>query len=266
MSGGGATPVDALGNQGALLEHMAANLVRNSDVSINVGANVIITTEDKIKLAVRSHLDRMSKKDGWIAPLGLLVAIVITFPTTEFKKFVLPADSWLAIFAMGALASGIWFVIAVVRALRAPTEDDFIATLCVPPNELEQVAPTNPPSTGLRTSVTPPGTSMWSQVGRWLAEQQRGSLRDVLLTKKWTLIFNPPAGHKAISFNADGTIGSGRNHNEDRWELIGERLTLINPGGEVHSRFEFDWSDRRWSQVNSIDTPRARDQRIVERS
>jgi len=272
---GPAPPSDQ--TDGVFLEHMAKNLVQNSDVAINLGATLVITTEDKIKLAVHTHLQRMAERSAWMAPLGILLTIAVTFPTTDFKAFwILSADSWRAMFVMGALLALFFLIKLGWRALKAPSEGDFLAALRVRDSAGQVAAPHVPtPSTASADGTPVPaatpapagGNSLdLRRVPQRLLRQRRlqRSLRELLLAKSWSLIFNASTGaSKPISFNEDGTIGLGRNQNEDRWELVGERLVILNPVGSAHSRFTYDPGQECWTQTSDIDTPRARDQRLV---
>jgi len=67
-------------------ESLTNQLVIVSSVSLNVSQNLIITTEDKVRLCLSEHLDRMQKRRGWIAPLGILVTILLTLITSTFRN------------------------------------------------------------------------------------------------------------------------------------------------------------------------------------
>lgn len=108
---------------------LAENIVSNSAITFNLGQNVISTTEDKIRLAVLTHLGRIEQRQGWVAPAGIFITILAAFVTADFKDAWLPAATWRAIFVMSGIMSFVWLAVAIVRALRAPSVDDFINTL-----------------------------------------------------------------------------------------------------------------------------------------
>jgi hypothetical protein len=93
------------------------------------------------------------------------------------------------------------------------------------------------------------------------------SLIEILPKRKWTLNFNPlqTNGQKDLSFNTDGTIGDGRNQNEDRWRVRGNYLELLNPSGQVFSRFVFDKATESFEHTNDEDTLSLRNQKIFLR-
>ncbi|MGY4260219.1 hypothetical protein ACVI1L_007287 [Bradyrhizobium sp. USDA 4516] len=64
--------------------------------------------------------------------------------------------------------------------------------------------------------------------GRHTLTQYSPPVPSGLYTKQWVLVYNPtnPKGRKSISFNEDGTIGDGRNHNEWRWSYTNDHLDI----------------------------------------
>jgi hypothetical protein len=85
-------------------------MVNVSDVHINVSQNLIITTEDKLRLCLSEHLKRMERKNSWITPLGILIAILVTLVTSTFKDVGLSADTWRAIFIIAGVLSLGWLI------------------------------------------------------------------------------------------------------------------------------------------------------------
>ncbi len=222
--------------KGQILAHVAEDFVRNAQVSINVRGDIIVTTEDKIRLAVVSHLARMEQRQSWIAPLGILVTIVLAIATSSFQTTLgLSAATWQAVFILsGAIALAL-FVRASYRAVRALSPDDFVGYL--------------------RASQTPLGLSSEA------APEQ--SLSNALTSRRWTLVFNPASNKsKSITFLPDGTVGEGRNQNEYYWRLSGEKLELVQADGRVHSRFTFDPVASQWNHTNDPDTRSIRGQYI----
>jgi hypothetical protein len=108
---------------------LAANLVQNTEMSVNLGGSFITTTEDKVRLAVLTHLSRMEKRYGWISPFGVLLSVVGTFITTDFKDRWLPAASWEAVYFIVGAASACWLAYAIYGSFTAPSIDDFVKQL-----------------------------------------------------------------------------------------------------------------------------------------
>ncbi|MFA5360193.1 MAG: hypothetical protein WC349_04535 [Patescibacteria group bacterium] len=73
-------------------------ILDNSDVTSNLREIIIISTEDKIELCLIKYLKDLEEKKSWIAPVGLLLTIILTFLTTEFKTWGFSKEIWQAIF------------------------------------------------------------------------------------------------------------------------------------------------------------------------
>jgi hypothetical protein len=89
------------------------------------------------------------------------------------------------------------------------------------------------------------------------AEEPSRDLAGVLQARTWRLFYNPKAGpgrSKIMRFGANGTIVLGANQNEAAWRTHDGRLELLDSGGGVHSRFNYDASNRRFSHTNDPDT------------
>lgn len=105
-------------------------LNETSQVFSNVSQEIILLTEDKIRLALLHHLSIMEQRRSWIAPLGILLTILIVFPTTAFQHFFgLSAATWQAIFVIACLASAFWLIITLRNAFRSSSIDDVILEL-----------------------------------------------------------------------------------------------------------------------------------------
>jgi hypothetical protein len=81
-----------------------------STVYLNLGQEIIVTTEDKIWRILANHLARIENRNAWVTPLGILIAILVVFPTTSFQPFIVSAETWQAIFVISGLLSFGWLV------------------------------------------------------------------------------------------------------------------------------------------------------------
>ena len=52
----------------------------------NLEQNVIITTEDKLKLCLYKAIDRLDAKRKWWTPSALLITLVLALTTAEFQE------------------------------------------------------------------------------------------------------------------------------------------------------------------------------------
>ncbi len=107
------------------LEAFAGHLISEARLYPNVQSPLLFTTEDKVRLCLINHIFRMEKRRGWIAPLGILIAILAVFPTTTFKNWILDASAWQAIFILAALAVGAWLIWAA-RVAKVSSSIDVV--------------------------------------------------------------------------------------------------------------------------------------------
>jgi hypothetical protein len=101
-----------------------------AQVHVNTSQEIIQVTDDKLRLILSCHLDVMEKRKDWIAPLGLVIAVITVFVSSEFKDALgLDAATWRAIFILSGLASGVWLVYTLVVAWRSPSLDDVVRAI-----------------------------------------------------------------------------------------------------------------------------------------
>lgn len=111
------------------IDSIASKLMENANVNWNITQEVIITTEDKVRICLLEHLKRIEKKSGWFAPLGVFITICTTLATTTFNNVLLDASTWRAIFLLVGGASLIWLLISAVQAWRSEKVDDMVIEL-----------------------------------------------------------------------------------------------------------------------------------------
>lgn len=89
-------------------------------------AMVYITTEDKLRLCLGSHVKAFKHRQAWITPVSLFLTILIVFATSSFHEFILPATTWQAIFVICVVVTGIWSVLSVIKALGSRQKIDHL--------------------------------------------------------------------------------------------------------------------------------------------
>ena len=114
-----------------ILKGVAGKFIQDSSrVYSNLGQEIIITTEDKIRLCLIEHLSRMEKRNAWITPLGILLTIVIVFPTTTFRDaFYLSAATWQAMFVIGGVICFGWLIRSIWNAQVSSSMNDVVAEI-----------------------------------------------------------------------------------------------------------------------------------------
>jgi hypothetical protein len=104
-------------------------LVHVSEVHMNVSQELIVTTEDKIRLSLNEHLKKMEKKKGWITPLGMLISFTLILITAGFKDTGLDAATWKAVFIIADVIAFGWLVYAIKESLSSVKIEDIIDEL-----------------------------------------------------------------------------------------------------------------------------------------
>jgi hypothetical protein len=89
---------------------------------------------------------------------------------------------------------------------------------------------------------------------------------ELLTSRRWVLVFNPPHRLKPITFLPNGAIGEGRNSNENSWRIAAGKLELVQADGRTHSRFDFNPRNTSFLHTNDPDTLSIRGQYIVPAS
>jgi hypothetical protein len=103
---------------------ISEQIVQGSKTHWNVSQDVIVTTEDRIRLCILGHLTTLAEKGGWVAPVSLFFTFATAMTTADFRNFVLPAATWHAVFAICTLLTGLWSVYAIIRAYRVKGDID----------------------------------------------------------------------------------------------------------------------------------------------
>ena len=82
-------------------------MIKTSSYYTNVRQDFIMTTEDKIRLCLIKYQNILKLKNDWIAPAGLLIALIVTLVVaSDFKEFLnISPEGWRAIFIVGMIAS-----------------------------------------------------------------------------------------------------------------------------------------------------------------
>jgi hypothetical protein len=94
----------------------------------NVESNVITITEDKLKVILLEHLEKVEAGKRWITPTTLSVTLGTAIATTTFKDAGLAASTWEAAYWMALAGSFLWLVVSLFK-LRQNREDRSIDAL-----------------------------------------------------------------------------------------------------------------------------------------
>lgn len=96
-------------------------------VHSNLDQEIIQITEDKLRLVLNEHVSHVEQRKSWIAPLGILIAIITAFATSNFKDaFLIKSATWEAIFIITGIISLSYLIICIVTAVKCPSVQDIV--------------------------------------------------------------------------------------------------------------------------------------------
>ncbi len=99
--------IDQPNNTEGLITNLEKEFSGTVTVHTNLDQEVIITTKDKIKLALSETKDILESKRLWTTPLGTFLSLFVTLLTADFKEksFGLTSSVWQAIFVISSIVS-----------------------------------------------------------------------------------------------------------------------------------------------------------------
>jgi len=84
----------------------------------NIKSDLITITHDKLENILLKHLEKLSFKNKWLAPLSLFLSLLATLLTAKFDNiFGLSKDIWQAIFIVCCCSSFIWLMISIFKLI-----------------------------------------------------------------------------------------------------------------------------------------------------
>lgn len=110
-----------------LNEDIQKRIAQETNIYFNLGQNAIVTTEDKLKIVLMTCLPKIESRRAWIAPTGILVAIVTAIVTASFKDFLfIDAATLKALFYFFALTCLGWLVMTFIKVEKAPSVETIL--------------------------------------------------------------------------------------------------------------------------------------------
>ena len=98
---------------------LSDELIKNTTVHKSLRQEIIITTSDKIRVALTIANKKALTKVEWHIPFGLTVTLLTTLCTADFRDTLgASKEFWHTIFIIGSIGSFIWLVVAIIKALR----------------------------------------------------------------------------------------------------------------------------------------------------
>ena len=108
-------------------EAVLAIAINTTSLSRNVDQDVLVTTRDKVELALRREMPRYIPTGQLLASAGLFIALLTSILTAEFAAFLgLDGAVWRGIFTLGSLISFALMVNDIVRWFRRPSMEKLV--------------------------------------------------------------------------------------------------------------------------------------------
>lgn len=88
---------------------------------------VISISRDRLSLVVTRFMQMRKEAGDWTAPLGIALSLLVLLPLTKFQERLgISAQQWQTVFVLAAAVSTVWFIVAVIRSIRAPRAADLL--------------------------------------------------------------------------------------------------------------------------------------------
>lgn len=97
----------------------------SSNITSNIGQDVIVTTADKVRLCLLGHEKAIKARIAWTAPLGVLLALLPSLVAADFKPFLaLRPEEWKAVFVVGSIATAVWLLQSLWSVMQSRGKGD----------------------------------------------------------------------------------------------------------------------------------------------
>lgn len=91
--------------------NLVHHIAESSNVVMNVRTDYVVTTRDKIEIALTRKLPLFLRKTAWTAPTALLLGLAMSIVTSDFADFMgLSKDVWATVFVFSAILALIWLI------------------------------------------------------------------------------------------------------------------------------------------------------------
>ena len=97
---------------------IATELTRGLMVHSNVRVEVLMVSTDKLRISLGSSRACSASLTGWVAPLGILITVLATLVSADFRDCGLSKDAWRFLFTSSGGAVGLWLVLELRKVWR----------------------------------------------------------------------------------------------------------------------------------------------------
>lgn len=110
--------------------HIQTSQITVSAIHSNTELTLIQITEDKLNLVLFQHLAAVDAQRRWQVPLGILLALVPMFLTSEFKDFAgIEKAAWKAFFMLATSCTFAWLLWTLRWAFSSSTVEHLIGRI-----------------------------------------------------------------------------------------------------------------------------------------
>jgi antitoxin ParD1/3/4 len=104
--------------------------LKQSTVHVNVGQEMIVITEDKMRLSLDALIGKAKNRQSWHAPAGMLLTEVGVLATAKFHDAAgLSGDQWRTLFYVLIFLTLGWLLTSLAKGKPEFTVDSFIESL-----------------------------------------------------------------------------------------------------------------------------------------
>jgi hypothetical protein len=109
------------------VDYLKDHVVEVTDVHKNTSQEIVEITVDKLMLVLHQHKQDVDRRNEWQTPLGLVIAILATFITAQFKAALgFSADTWAAVYVILLILSLSWLCRSLYRLWKSPKIEDIV--------------------------------------------------------------------------------------------------------------------------------------------
>jgi len=114
--------------------HATIDLFRESldqsAVHVNLRQDMIVVTEDRLRLDLNKFSNSTRNRNEWHAPVGMLMTEVATFVTASFHDTIgISGQQWQTVFRTLIVLTVFWLLAALIRGRGASSTDSLIERL-----------------------------------------------------------------------------------------------------------------------------------------
>lgn len=93
---------------------------------------VVVITEDRLELLLGDGIEKLSHRNAWLAPAGILASCIAALTTANFREFAqIKASAWQAIFIIAAIGSAVWLVQTLIKRRKTFGRTEFLNSIKV---------------------------------------------------------------------------------------------------------------------------------------